>query len=212
MVRSVQGKINSDTQSKQKFAELLSIESNKAGVSAPEVIFNMFSLLGRSAKSIRDSVNGSMAAKYKQERINAYEDVLIEQVINPDPNRTLLKQMKESFPRYYAIATQALKETGQAMEEGVTPSPETQIREKRASSREEEQERLREEAASQIKMMESSQSSPSIETDIFAPLPKIGGGMSSMGIPGATVLPSEQDRELAERLRQAKSGIGGLAV
>jgi hypothetical protein len=212
MVRSVQGKINSDTQSKQKFAELLSIESNKAGVSAPEVIFNMFSLLGRSAKSIRDSVNGSMAAKYKQERINAYEDVLIEQIINPDPNRTLLKQMQESFPRYYAIATQALKETGRAMEEGVTPSPETQIREKRAASREEEQERLREEAASQIKMMESSQSSPSIETDIFAPLPKIGGGMSSMGIPGATVLPSEQDRELAERLRQAKSGIGGLAV
>jgi hypothetical protein len=212
MVRSVQDKINSDTQTKQKFAELLSIESNKAGVSAPEIIFNMFGLLGRSAKSIRDSVNGSMAAKYKQERINAYEDVLIEQVINPDPNRTLLKQMKESFPRYYAIATQALKETGQAMEEGVTPSPETQIREKRAASREEEQERLREEAASQIKMMESSQSSPSIETDIFAPLPKIGGGMSSLGIPGATVLPSEQDRELAERLRQAKSGIGGLAV
>ena len=211
MVRSVQGKINSDTQSKQKFAELLSIESNKAGVSAPEVIFNMFGLLGRSAKSIRDSVNGSMAAKYKQERINAYEDVLIEQIINPDPKRTLLKQMKESFPRYYAIATQALKETGRAMEEGVTPSPETQIREKRAASRE-EQERLREEAASQIKVMESSQSSPSIETDIFAPLSKIGGGMSGMEIPGATVLPSEQDRELAVRLRQAKSGIGGLLV
>ena len=169
MVRSVQDKINSDTQTKQKFAELLSIESNKAGVSAPEIIFNMFGLLGRSAKSIRDSVNGSMAAKYKQERVNAYEDVLIEQVINPDPNRTLLKQMKESFPRYYAIATQALKETGQAMEEGVTPSPETQIREKRASSREEEQERLREEAASQIKMMESSQASPPSTTDIFAP-------------------------------------------
>ena len=212
MVRSVQDKINSDTQTKQKFAELLSIESNKAGVSAPEIIFNMFGLLGRSAKSIRDSVNGSMAAKYKQERVNAYEDVLIEQVINPDPNRTLLKQMKESFPRYYAIATQALKETGQAMEEGVTPSPETQIREKRAASREEEQERLREEAASQIKMMESSQASPSIETDIFAPLPSMGGGMSNLGIPGATVLPSQQDRELAERLRQSKSGIGGLAV
>ncbi len=212
MVRSVQDKINSDTQTKQKFAELLSIESNKAGVSAPEIIFNMFGLLGRSAKSIRDSVNGSMAAKYKQERVNAYEDVLIEQVINPDPNRTLLKQMKESFPRYYAIATQALKETGQAMEEGVTPSPETQIREKRASSREEEQERLREEAASQIKMMESSQASPPSTTDIFAPLPSMGGGMSSLGIPGATVLPSEQDRELAERLRQSRSGIGGLAV
>jgi hypothetical protein len=123
--------------------------------------------------------------------------------------------MKESFPRYYAIATQALKETGQAMEEGVTPSPETQIREKRASSREEEQERLREEAASQIKMMESSQASPPPSpsvTDIFAPLPSMGGGMSSLGIPGATVLPSEQDRELAERLRQSRSGIGGLAV
>ena len=211
MVRSVQDKINSDTQTKQKFAELLSIESNKAGVSAPEIIFNMFGLLGRSAKSIRDSVNGSMAAKYKQERIDAYEDVLIEQIINPDPNRALLKQMAEAFPRYYAIATQALKETGQAMEEGVTPSPETQIREKRASSREEEQEKLREEAASQIKMMESSQASPPpIETDIFDPLPQTGGGMSSIGMPGPTVLPSDQDRELAERLRQSKSGIAGL--
>lgn len=210
-VRSIQDRVNSDTQTKQKFAELLSIESNKAGVSAPEIIFNMFGLLGRSAKSIRDSVNGSMAAKYKQERIDAYEDVLIEQIINPDPNRALLKQMAEAFPRYYAIATQALKETGQAMEEGVTPSPETQIREKRASSREEEQEKLREEAASQIKMMESSQASPPpIETDIFDPLPQTGGGMSSIGMPGPTVLPSDQDRELAERLRQSKSGIAGL--
>ena len=119
--------------------------------------------------------------------------------------------MAEAFPRYYAIATQALKETGQAMEEGVTPSPETQIREKRASSREEEQEKLREEAASQIKMMESSQASPPpIETDIFDPLPQTGGDMSSIGMPGPTVLPSDQDRELAERLRQSKSGIAGL--
>jgi hypothetical protein len=99
MVRSVQDKINSDTQTKQKFAELLSIESNKAGVSAPEIIFNMFGLLGRSAKSIRDSVNGSMAAKYKQERINAYEDVLIEQIINPDPNRTLAETDERVVPK-----------------------------------------------------------------------------------------------------------------
>ena len=55
-------------------------------------------------------------------------------------------------------------------------------------------------------------SPPPIETDIFDPLPQTGGGMSSMGIPGPTVLPSDQDRELAERLRQARSGIGGLAV
>jgi len=66
----------------------------------------------------------------------------------------------------------------------------------------------------EIEALQSPQSSRSVqpETDIFDPLPQTGGGMSSIGIPGPTVLPSDQDRELAERLRQARSGIGGLAV
>ena len=50
------------------------------------------------------------------------------------------------------------------------------------------------------------------ETDIFEPLPQTGGGMSQIDVLGPTLLPSDQDREIAERLRQSKSGIGGLAV
>ena len=52
--------------------------------------------------------------------------------------------------------------------------------------------------------------SPEANVPIFDPLPQTGGGMSSIGMPGPTVLPSDQDRELAERLRQSKSGIAGL--
>ena len=54
--------------------------------------------------------------------------------------------------------------------------------------------------------------SPEADVPIFEPLPQTGGGMSQIGIPGPTLLPSDQDREIAERLRQSKSGIGGLAV
>jgi hypothetical protein len=66
----------------------------------------------------------------------------------------------------------------------------------------------------EIKALEGNQSPMPAGADapIFNPLSSVRSGMSGMEIPGATVLPSEQDRELAVRLRQAKSGIGGLLV
>jgi hypothetical protein len=66
----------------------------------------------------------------------------------------------------------------------------------------------------EIKALEGNQSPMPAGADapIFNPLSSVRSGISGMEIPGATVLPSEQDRELAVRLRQAKSGIGGLLV
>jgi hypothetical protein len=66
----------------------------------------------------------------------------------------------------------------------------------------------------EIKALEGNQSPMPAGADapIFNPLSSVRSGISGMEIPGATVLPSEQDRELAVRLRQAKSGIGGLVV
>ena len=55
-------------------------------------------------------------------------------------------------------------------------------------------------------------SPPPIETDIFEPLPQIGSGAPQMSMLGPTILPSDEDRELAERLRMTRSGIGGLMV
>ena len=54
--------------------------------------------------------------------------------------------------------------------------------------------------------------SPEADVPIFEQLPQTGGGMSQIDVLGPTLLPSDQDREIAERLRQSKSGIGGLAV
>jgi len=66
----------------------------------------------------------------------------------------------------------------------------------------------------EINAVDSNQSPMSEKADvpIFNALPPMTGAMSRTEMPSATVLPSEQDRELAVRLRQAKSGIGGLVV
>ena len=66
----------------------------------------------------------------------------------------------------------------------------------------------------EIEALQNSQSSTSLqpETDIFEPLPQTGSGAPQLSMLGPTILPSDEDRELAERLRMTRSGIGGLAV
>ena len=167
----------------------------------------------------------------------AYEDQLIEALIDPARAAELAAAINAVKPGVY-FTTQAVakgaqdvfsqlgnfepdkldKNTNRPIRgssglEMIDSAREVPVNQQKPDFFSEEGQRLREEAGSEIEKMRGlqSSSSPSV-TDIFAPLPKIGGGMSSMGIRGATVLPSEQDRELAERLRQAKSGIGGLAV
>jgi hypothetical protein len=167
----------------------------------------------------------------------AYEDQLIEALIDPARAAELAAAINAVKPGVY-FATQAVakgtedvfsqlgnvdpdkidKNTNRPIRgasglEMIDSAREVPVNQQKPDFFSEEGQRLREEAGSEIEKMRSLQSSsPPSVTDIFAPLPSMGGGMSSMGIPGATVLPSEQDRELAERLRQSKSGIGGLAV
>lgn len=167
----------------------------------------------------------------------AYEDQLIEALIDPARAAELAAAINAVKPGVY-FATQAVakgtedvfsqlgnvdpdkidKNTNRPIRgasglEMIDSAREVPVNQPKPDFFSEEGQRLREEAGSEIEKMRSLQSSsPPSVTDIFAPLPSMGGGMSSMGIPSATVLPSEQDRELAERLRQAKSGIGGLAV
>jgi hypothetical protein len=66
----------------------------------------------------------------------------------------------------------------------------------------------------EIEALQNPQSSISVqpETDIFEPLPQTGSGAPQLSMLGPTILPSDEDRELAERLRMTRSGIGGLAV
>jgi len=167
----------------------------------------------------------------------AYEDQLIEALIDPARAAELAAAINAVKPGVY-FATQAVakgtedvfsqlgnvdpdkidKNTNRPIRgasglEMIDSAREVPVNQPKPDFFSEEGQRLREEAGSEIEKMRSLQSSsPPSTTDIFAPLPSMGGGMSSLGIPGATVLPSEQDRELAERLRQSKSGIGGLAV
>lgn len=57
-----------------------------------------------------------------------------------------------------------------------------------------------------------SMSIPQLDGDIFEPLPQTGSGAPQLSMLGPTILPSDEDRELAERLRMTRSGIGGLMV
>jgi hypothetical protein len=213
MVASVQTRTNSDTMSKAAFRERLDIESQKAGVNIPETVFNALGILGRSTRQIRDTVTGSIAARIKQERIDAYEDVLIDQILNPNADRAFLEMMEKAFPVYYAALTSGLREGTQAIGEGQQISPEGQIRRKTEQNLQQQQEEEEEAAADQnLQGQIDTMSIPQLDGDIFEPLPQTGSGAPQLSMLGPTILPSDEDRELAERLRMTRSGIGGLAV
>ena len=208
-VASIQNKLGSATQPRFKFDQRLDVESLKLGREAPELIFNMFGILGRTAKQIRDTVNSSLSAKYRQERIDAYEDLLIEQILNPRSDGRIIQQMEKAYPVYFAAAQTALREGAKEIAEEETPPPEEQIRRKVQEPSEAELERIR----TDLEALRGGQTSvmPSMDIPTFEPLPDGVSAISSNVIDSPTLLPSDQDRELARRLQGGIGGLGAIA-
>jgi hypothetical protein len=227
-VASIQNKLGSDTQTKQEFAKRLSLESEKL-TGTPEIVFNIFGILGRTAKNMKDVFVNNTAQQYKQERIDAYQDLLIDQILNPQADSKIVDKMKEAFPIYYSVITGMLREGYQELTEPSVGTKEQQLRENQRS----QVERLLrdiEEAQQDKKTKELEtlpprirQNLPSLEkTDIFEEprqtlsLPSfdlLPTTPSPSGIDASlspTVLPSDQDRELAMRLRPQAQGIAAL--
>jgi hypothetical protein len=178
-------------------------EVGTSGSAAARLLLGTIRLPGRlaSGQVFDETLN---AIKMKQ--METYYEALASVLFDPNAAKTI-----DDAYKYFDKIDFGIKQGGvQGVREGVDATSDYIDKDGAYDPSEEDIERMRRE----MDALGSSQKPMSKEADvpIFNPLPSMGGGMSSMGIPGATVLPSEQDRELAERLRQAKSGIGGLAV
>ena len=178
-------------------------EVGTSGSAAARLLLGTIRLPGRlaSGQVFDETLN---AIKMKQ--MEAYYEALASVLFDPNAAKTI-----DDAYKYFNKIDFGIKQGGvQGAREGVDAASDYIDKDGAYDPSEEDIERMRRE----MDALGSSQKPMSKEADvpIFNPLPSMGGGMSSMGIPGATVLPSEQDRELAERLRQSKSGIGGLAV
>ncbi|MDB9876172.1 hypothetical protein OAC75_01180 [Pseudomonadales bacterium] len=178
-------------------------EVGTSGSAAARLLLGTIRLPGRlaSGQVFDETLN---AIKMKQ--METYYEALASVLFDPNAAKTI-----DDAYKYFNKIDFGIKQGGvQGAREGVDAASDYIDKDGAYDPSEEDIERMRRE----MDALGSSQKPMSKEADvpIFNPLPSMGGGMSSMGIPGATVLPSEQDRELAERLRQAKSGIGGLAV
>jgi hypothetical protein len=185
-------------------------EVGTGGDAAVKLILGTLRLPGRLASG---QVFDEVLNNIKMKQMESYYQALANVLFDPKATETIDKAYKlsEDAYKYFDKIDFGIKQGGvQGAREGVDAASDYIDKDGAYDPSEEDIERMRRE----LDALGSSQKPMSKEADvpIFNPLPSMGGGMSSMGIRGATVLPSEQDRELAERLRQAKSGIGGLAV
>jgi len=185
-------------------------EVGTGGDAALKLILGTLRLPGRLASG---QVFDEVLNNIKMKQMESYYQALANVLFDPKATETIDKAYKlsEDAYKYFNKAEYGLKQGGvQGARGGVDAASDYIDKDGAYDPSEEDIERMRRE----MDALGSSQKPMSKEADvpIFNPLPSMGGGMSSLGIPGATVLPSEQDRELAERLRQSRSGIGGLAV
>jgi hypothetical protein len=178
--------------------------------SALKLAINTMRLPGRLATGqiFDDTLNN-----IKMKQMESYYQALSKVLFDPKATETIDKAYKltDDAYKYFNKAEYGIKQGGvQGAREGVDAASDYIDKDGAYDPSEEDIERMQRE----MDALGSSQKPMSKEADvpIFDPLPSMGGGVSSMGIPGPTVLPSDQDRELAERLRQSKSGIAGLVA
>ena len=212
-VASIQNKVRSDTAFNQAFQKRLEVESLRTRKGS-EVIYNTFGLLGQTAEKIKNTLTGSLGQKAREERIEAYQDMIIDQILNPNSDGKVLKEMEKAFPTYYAIATNILREMTQNVTEGPVAPIEQQLEQKATRPSLQEIERVERD----IKSLQNNQSAvempPQSSLNMFDPLPDASRAPVTDDFDPATsaiVLPRADDRELAMRLRGPLGGIASLA-
>ncbi len=211
-VSSIQNRTGSNTAFNQEFQRRLDVESLKTKTS-PEVIINAFGILGRGYSRIRDSISGSLGQKVREERLEAYQDMIIDQILNPNSDGQILKKMEKSFPAYYATATNILREMTQNVAEGQVEPIEQQLEQKATEPSRQEIERVERD----IDALQNSQSAVDMspQESVFEPLSQGPSAAPTLGqidpAMSPTILPSDKDRELAMRLRGPLGGIASLA-
>lgn len=181
----------------------LAKEVGGMGTGALKLALAILRLPGRLATGqVGDDILRNIALKQAESYYQAMADVLF----SDDAAESVANAYNYFSKTGYGLTQAAGRAIGDAVgdigEEQYEPTPE-------------DLERMRQE----IEALENPQSSatpqPSsmdLDTDIFEPLPQTGSGAPQLSMLGPTILPSDEDRELAERLRMTRSGIGGLMV
>jgi len=191
----------SDTQPNQAAAAMLAEEVGDLGTAGLNFAIATARLPGRLATG---QVFDETIKKIKMKQMESYYQALA--AVMFDPNAT--KIIDDAYKYFSRLGYTAGQGAARGAREGVDAY--SKDSDGVYQPNEDDIKRIQEE----IKALESNQAPVSEKADvpIFNALPPMTGAMSRTEMPGATVLPSEQDRELAMRLRQSKSGIGGLAV
>ena len=191
----------SDTQPLLATEKMLQGEVGDLGTAGVKLAIDTARLPGRLATG---RVFDETIESIKMKQMESYYEALAAVMFDPNAADTI----GDAYKYFNRIGYTA----GQGVARGVEKSVDavTEDSNRVYQPNEDDIKRIQEE----IKALEGNQSPMPAGADapIFNPLSSVRSGMSGMEIPGATVLPSEQDRELAVRLRQAKSGIGGLLV
>jgi len=181
----------------------LAEEVGTAGSAAAKLVLGTIRLPGRTASG---QVFDETLNNIKMKQVETYYEALASVLFDPNAAKTI-----DDAYKYFNKLDFGVKQGGvQGVREGVDAASDYTDKDGAYDPSEDDKKRIQ----SEIDAINSGQKPLSKEADvsIFNPLPSTGSGISSMGIRGATVLPSQQDRELDERLRNSKSGIINLAV
>jgi len=149
---------------------------------------------------VSGQVGDDLLKRISLKQQEAYYDKLTDVLLDPNATK-VLDEAYEYLDLSQFGAKQAATRTGAEVIEEVT---EPEVQEYRPT--EQQTERIRE----QLQELEKPQASISIE-DIFDPLPQTRGASPSNVIDSPTLLPSDQDRELARRLQGGIGGLGAIA-
>ena len=194
-VASIQGRIGSETFSNIDVSRAFGEESKKYMRGASELAINAVALLAKPITGIRDTLLGETGTRMRQARESAYEDILIQHILSPDPDGARKQLFMDARNWWASFAKTMLREGREALS-----GP--------------EDESIQRELSRDTPTMDRRPAAPedlvgaiNAPMPSFDPLPPSAGRLPPKGPISSAVLPRVEDREMAQAMR---GGIGGL--
>ena len=200
----------SPTQTLQTMQKIMEQEGMKLGPKVGTLVRGIFTVPARLVARGFDDIGEGIIRRQKE----AYEDVLIDALINPATAQEFRTFLDAVRPQAY-LFTQTWLRGGDAAVEKLTRNWQQEFQEQRERGTFEEQ-RAAEEAESTRQQLGSDLDSAAAPAPAPAPvtMPQIPLGAGPMPdfdpALSPTIIPSPSDREIAERLRAQQGGIGSL--
>ena len=193
----------SPTQTFQAIERILENEGMTALTRGKQITAGLLNLPSRLLARGFDNWVENTILKQKE----AYQDLLIDALIDPKKATDLRAYLDRVNPRAYQwtqIATKGGIEALNQFSEETSPEARTQRLREESLRQKKEQEQQFEDLQTSLMQPQS----PMLDVDMFEPLPSLDMGDSQFAM-SPTIVPSESDREIAMRQMQ-KRGLGSL--